>query len=107
MTANQALAIVRLLIAIGVLLVIYRQRCARQNIYLGIPIIAWMAHVVIYLAAYLVISSIGSVPTQLFNVWSASLQIRISHNSNHGNRAVLPAKAGGKNWMLTLSYLSL
>ena len=75
MTANQALAIVRLLIAIGVLLVIYRQRCARQNIYLGIPIIAWMAHVVIYLAAYLVISSIGSVPTQLFNVWSASLQI--------------------------------
>ena len=75
MTANQVLAVVRLLIVVGVLLVIYRQRCSGQNILLGVPIILWMAHICIYLTAYLVISSIGPTPTQLFNVWSASLQI--------------------------------
>ena len=75
MSASQALAVIRLIIVSGVLLVMYLQWRYGTDTSLGRPVVYWMVHSVIYLVSYMVISFSYPVPAQFFNVWSAALQI--------------------------------
>ena len=76
MSAQQLLAVVRLIIVLAGIAVIFRNRCAPHNLLYSTPYLAWLVHAVIYLGAYLILSSIGAVNAVFFNVWGASLQIQ-------------------------------
>ena len=75
MTTAQGLALVRLAIVLAVMLVMYRQHCAKRDFLLALPLWAWMLHAAVYLVVYLVDSSNNVINPIAYNIWSAGVQI--------------------------------
>jgi hypothetical protein len=76
MSAQQALAVVRILIVLAALWVIIRNRCQPDNLVYSVPYIAWLVHAVVYLVVYLIDSHDGFVSPAAYNIWGAGLQIQ-------------------------------
>jgi hypothetical protein len=76
MTAQQILAVVRLVVIVAAIVVIYRNNCAPNNLFYAAPYLLWLGHALLYLVAFLILSLSGQVNAVFVNIWSASLQLQ-------------------------------
>ena len=76
MTTQQALAVIRLIIILAAIVVIYSNRRTVDNFQMALPYLFWLGHAFLFLSAYLILSYLGRIDIDIFNIWSAAVQIQ-------------------------------